>query len=217
VEGALPTLSAAGTLSRVRQWSNFVILSTGEVLTVGGAAGNNTLVGLAQQAAIWNPSTRAWRSAATELRPRLYHSTAVLLADGRVLSAGGGAPGPVLNLNGQIYSPPYLFAAGTAGAAAARPVISSAPISMGYNSVALTVRTPQGSTVSRVTLNRLGSTTHSFGFDQRFLDLPITRRTSYSVTATGPDNAFTAPPGQYLLTLVDNAGVPSLSRVITVN
>lgn len=219
VAGGVPVVSAAGKLSQPRLWSSFTTLPNGEVLATGGSrrdTNNNPLDGVATFVEIWNPATKTWRVGASELRPRLYHSTAVLLPDGRVLSAGGGAPGPISNLNAQPYSPPYLFRAGGAGALAARPTIAGAPATLAYGRAAFTLQTPQAATVQRVTLTRLGSVTHSFDFDSRFIELQINPgRSATALSVNGPDSNFTAPPGQYLLTLIDNAGVPSVSKVVT--
>ena len=57
----------------------------------GGSAVNNALVGVNNTAEIWDPSTGHWTTEADAAIPRLYHSTTILLADGSVLSLGGGA------------------------------------------------------------------------------------------------------------------------------
>ena len=78
-------------------------------------------------AEIWNPDTETWTDVASLTDGREYHSTALLLPDGRVLMAGGGQlPGRATNIyNGEIYSPPYLFKG-------ARPTISAAPSLVQY-------------------------------------------------------------------------------------
>ncbi len=84
---------------------------------------------------------------------------------------GGGAPGPLVNLNSEIYYPPYLFDA--SGARAARPSIISAPdtvmpgdhMSIGYSGAA---------SISKVSFIKTGSTTHSVNMDQRYIQLPFT-------------------------------------------
>jgi hypothetical protein len=88
---------------------------------------------------IWNPTTGQWRLSASMSIPRNYHSTALLLADGRVYAAGGGycsgdpVCGGATHPDAQIYSPAYLF--NNDGSLAARPSIGSAPeqISSGQN------------------------------------------------------------------------------------
>jgi hypothetical protein len=211
-----PTISFAGKQSQVRVWSKFVVLPTGEVLATGGSEVYNELINPAYHGEIWNPGTKTWRRVASELRPRLYHSSAILLADGRVLSAGGGSPGPVLNLNAQAYYPPYLFAAGGNGAQPPRPAIDAVPGMPAFNTV-FGIQTAQAATIGRVTLTRLGSSSHSFEFDTRHMDLIITQRANGTVSVRAPASKVIAPPGKYLITLIDNKGVPSVSRIITFN
>ncbi len=213
VEGAQPVVADAGALSQVRIWANFVVLPTGEVLAIQGSAGDNKLDRVAYHGELWNPQSRSWRSVASELRPRLYHSAATLLADGRVLSLGGGAPGPVVGTNAQAYSPPYLFSAtGTA----ARPVITLAPTTLAYGDAhvegADTLSVIRSSDVARVTLVRLASVTHSFDSEQRFIELAFDVVNANQLFLHRPANTSIAPPGYYLLTVINKAGVPSVSK-----
>ena len=93
--------------------------------STGGSAVENQLNGVSNVAEIWNPATGTWTQGATGTHARLYHSFALLLPDATVLVGGGGAPGPLKNLNAEIYYPPYLFDA--SGQRAARPGIVLAP------------------------------------------------------------------------------------------
>jgi hypothetical protein len=114
-----------------RLWANTVLLADGTVLVVGGGT-TSYYGGPIRTAEIYNPATRTWTEMAAQTAPRMYHSTALLLPDGRVLSAGQSS-GKYEN-TGEIFSPPYLFKG-------ARPRISKAPGTLSYGQ-AFTVTTP---------------------------------------------------------------------------
>jgi len=135
----------------------------------------------------------------------MYHSTAVLLPDGRVLSAGQ-SNGP-LQMTGEIFSPPYLFAG-------ARPTIAGAPASVGYNQQ-FTITTPDFANISRVALVKASSVTHSNDFDQRYVDLTFNSDGSSGLTATSPPDSNHAPPGWYMLFIL-SSGVPSVASWVQV-
>ena len=121
-------------------------------------------------AEIWNPDTETWTTVDSLHNGRLYHSTALLLPDGRVLMAGGGQlPGSIAvdQRNAEIYSPPYLFKG-------PRPTISSAPSSAAYGS-SFDVATPNAAQITKVSLIRSPSVTHAFDQNQRFQFLSFTR------------------------------------------
>jgi Domain of unknown function (DUF1929) len=127
-----------------------------------------------------------------------------------VLTAGGGSPGPVLNLNAEVYYPPYLFKPDGSGEPAARPSILDAPRFLHRGRpFAARVDGP----VARVTLLRTGSVTHGLDAQARFLELPFTQ-TSGMVVVTPPSKAALAPPGYYMLFVRDAAGVPSVARIV---
>ena len=83
-------------------------------------------------AELWDPATGEWTTLDAMQVTRQYHSSALLLPNGRVLSAGGGICGDCnrvgyLNKNAEVFTPPYLFKADGSGELAPRPRITSAP------------------------------------------------------------------------------------------
>jgi hypothetical protein len=158
----------------------------------------------------WNPVTGTWTIGPSQVQPRLYHSSAILLPDGSVLVGGGGAPGPVTNLNVQTYYPPYLFAAG--GVLAQRPLISAAPSALAVGK-AFTVDFGNAAAISRVVLIKTGSVTHGWNMEQRFIELPF-RAAGARLTVQMTSHATDATPGRYLLFIIDNAGVPSIGKIV---
>jgi hypothetical protein len=191
---------------------NGTVLADGRVLATGGSAVVNTLTGVNNTAEIWNPATGIWVVGASGATPRLYHSTAIMLPDASVLVGGGGAPGPLTNLNAEIYYPPYLYT--SSGAFAARPTIDSAPDTLDIGQSFTIAAT--ASAVSRVTLVKTGAVTHSFNMDQRFLELPFTAAGG-TLTVVAPMRASDATPGYYLLFVIDGDGVPSVGKIVKVN
>lgn len=188
-----------------RAHHNLVILPGGQVLAVGGATNTDGLnEGNAVLAAErFDPLTETWTTWAAMQTPRLYHSTAILIPDGRVVVAGGGRWGPN-QTNMEIFSPPYLFQ-GT------RPVIAQLPTSAIYGTSFL-VGTAD-TNIQRITLLRSGSVTHSFDQNQRFVELSFTANAGgYDVVA--PANGNLAPPGYYTLFLINNQGIPSVADFI---
>jgi hypothetical protein len=144
---------------------------------------------------------------------RLYHSTSILLADGSLLTAGGGAPGPQTNLNAEIYYPPYLFKQD--GTLATRPELTAAPTVVNP-SANLVLTSPQASSITRITMVATGSVTHSNDMNQRFVELDF-HRDGDQLVARMPVNSFETPPGFYMVFAFNAEGTPSMARMVRVN
>jgi len=212
INGPQPVVTTTQSMSSQRFWVSGTILPNGTVLATGGSRVDNELVDVNNSAEIWNPATGEWHAGTSGAVARLYHSSALLLQDGTVLVAGGGAAGPFNNTNAEIYSPPYLF--NSSGGAAVRPQIVNAPTSA---DVGATLNIEVDSTnISRVTLIKTGSVTHSVNLEQRFVDVPFVKSATL-VTATLPPRASDTPPGTYHLFVLNAAGVPSRSKLIQIN
>ena len=217
-QGAPSWRTVAG-MAFARRQLNATILADGQVLVTHGTsgAGFNNLAGAIRVAELWNPATESWSTMAEESRPRTYHSTALLLPDGRVLSSGSGEGGGVLYENSdftsQIFTPPYLFNAD--GSLAARPSIASAPSLISYRGT-FAVQTPDAGSVVRGTLVRLSSVTHAFNQSQLIYPLTFSPTGPTTIAAAGPTEPTLAPPGPYMLFLVNQAGVPSRAAMVTV-
>ena len=196
---ASPAWRSTGPMNIGRVWLNPVLLPDGKVLAVGGGTGG-AYTNPVLQSEMFDPATETWSLMAAQQAPRVYHSTAVLLPDGRVLSAGHD--NGTMQTKGEIYSPPYLFKG-------PRPTIGDAPSSVGYGD-SFTVTSPDASSIARVALIRPGSATHSLHQDQRHVDLSFTV-TGDTLNVTGPANGRQAPPGDYMLFLVSSSGVPSVA------
>ena len=202
---ATPAWNLTGSMHFARRQENAVILPDGKVFIVGGSSGSgfddSTHPVLPTE--MWDPATGQFTLMAGIAVYRGYHSTALLLPDGRVLSAGGNVGGA----NAQIFSPPYL-------SAGVRPTISSAPTGAGYGQTVL-IGAPDAATISQVSLLRTGSTTHTFDESQRFMRLSFTQANG-GLNVTMPASGNIAPPGYYMLFLLNGSGVPSVSKIIQI-
>ncbi len=222
LNGATPQVSATTSMAYGRRQHNLTVLADGTVLATGGNSSGAPLVDLSSgvyRAEQWDPATGRWAKLAPMQVTRQYHSTALLLPDGRVLSSGGGICGECSSVgylakNAEVFSPPYLFKADGSGQLAARPVINSVPAELGYDSP-LTIATPDAPAIDKVALVRLGAVTHSVNMEQRYVPLSFTAGGG-AITATSPPNANVAPPGPYMLFVIDDAGVPSVAKIVTV-
>ncbi len=210
LNAATPTWQWTGSMAFARRNLNATVLPTGEVLVTGGssALAFNDVAQAIRAAEIWNPATGVWRTVASNAVSRTYHSTTLLLPDGRVLHTGSGeGSGMPDERNAEIYSPPYLFLG-------PRPSITDAPSEIAYGS-SFAVQTAEAAEIGKVSLIRLGSVTHAFDMNQRFQSLRFTRGAG-SLSISAPTSGNRAPPGHYMLFLVNTNGVPSEARIVKV-
>ena len=168
ITSGTPVVAATQSMAATRQWLNATVLADGKVAATSGTVVAENASQPTNYVEIWDPQTGQWTRGPAAQRTRMYHSNAILLPDGSLLTSGGGAGSPTLssdpnqnNLNAEIYYPPYLFAAG--GLRAARPMITTAP---NYIDIGKTygVDVNGAAGVSRVTLVKTGSMSHSFNF-----------------------------------------------------
>ena len=209
-----PTWRQTAPMQYGRVYHTLTMLADGTVLTVGGEptwgqTGSSEVSGGILPSEIWNPATETWSPAAPTAVTRGYHSTAILMQDATVLVAGSGHEGP--NDPGQdsaqIYSPPYLFKG-------PRPTISAAPGAATYGST-IPISTPNAGSISAVNLVSLGADTHQSDMDQHFVPLNFTQD-SGDLNVQIPSSAAFAPPGHYMLFIVNSAGVPSVASMINI-
>ncbi|MEE9333101.1 MAG: galactose oxidase-like domain-containing protein, partial [Granulosicoccaceae bacterium] len=218
IDTATGQSSSAGNLNIGRRQHNLTILADGSVLATGGNTDGTRYISPeapALQAELWNPATSQWRLLNPMQRDRQYHSIALLMPDGTVLSAGGGICGDCYRLgyeerNAEIFTPPYLY--NSNNMLATRPPLTDVPASIDYGDTML-VDVGNAAAIDRAHLIKLGSTTHSENQDQRLVPLSFSRSGS-NINLSLPDSRDVAPPGHYLLFVVDQHGVPSRGTVV---
>jgi hypothetical protein len=198
-----PQWAYTGSMTYPRYNHNLVLLADGTVLAVGGNT-EGIYDDPVEQAELYNPSTGAWTVMSSQQANRGHHSVAVLLRDGTVLSAGSDS-GTSLDETVEIFSPPYLFKGG-------RPTITSSPKFIAYGET-FTITSPAATSINRVALIKPGVDTHDNNFDQRYVDLTFTTSAG-KITATAPASGEYAPPGYYMLVIVDTTGVPSIMPML---
>lgn len=218
-----------------RGHANTVLLPDGSMLEVGG--GRGSLDGFesplhyaepeTRHIELWDPATGKWQLGPEQTEARAYHSTAVLLPDGRVMSAGddyNGDPGKIdanndtdpMEDTAEIYKPPYLFRG-------PRPTITSIsttpttadptsglPI-IGFNG-SFGVNT-LNTNITGAALVAPAAVTHGVDMNQRMLKLPVVQQTG-CVSVTAPTGRNAAPPGYYMLFLLNDQGVPSVAKFV---
>ena len=200
-----------------RAFHNSVVLPNGQVVIIGG---QTYAVGFKDDNAVmvpelFDPVSETFTTLPAISVPRNYHSVALLLPDGRVMSAGGGLCGNGCAANHadmQILSPHYLFK--TDGSAATRPVIASAPAAAVYGSK---MAVSMDSEVSSFAIVRMGSNTHTVNNDQRRLSLTFKATSSKTYEVDVPSNPGWALPGQWMLFALNADGVPSVAKIVRIH
>ena len=201
LNAGVPAWRAVGSMSVARRQMNTTVLPDGKVLVTGGTSGpgfNNAATPVLS-AELWDPATGVWTTMASGTVPRLYHSSAVLLPDARVLIAGGNG-----YTQTEIFSPPYLFAG-------VRPSISSAPATAGRGQ-SIFVSTPDAAGINGVTWVALPSVTHSNNMNQAVFRSASITQSAGGINIAAPNDP-TVPPGFYMLFLLRN-GVPSEAKIV---
>jgi hypothetical protein len=179
---------------------NFIYLADGSLIAVGGNQ-NSEYSNPVFQPELLNLTTQTWTLGPPQVGTRAYHSTAVLLPDGRVISAGSDS-GVALENTYEIYSPAYM-------SAPSRPTITFSPKVITYGKT-FKVTTPQAANITRVALIRPGATTHADHMDdQYYVDLTWTV-SGTNLTVNSPKTSNAIPPGYYMLVILDQNNIPSV-------
>ena len=194
------------------------VLPDGRVIFTGGSNSDeeqgNKVAWAVKSVQIWDPKANTIYKGPKEELARLYHSSGLILPDGSLYSGGGGAPGPLKNLNGNIYKPGYLFDPGT-GEEATRPVVLSLPKNVQPGDT-FSIRVNDATTVAQVTMTKPGAMTHSRNCDQRWLDLVFIAVGETMLEVTTPNRNIMIP-GLWMLNVISNDGVPSEGRLLGVD
>ncbi|KAG8414670.1 hypothetical protein J3459_014163 [Metarhizium acridum] len=201
---------ASNGMWSARSFHTSVVLPDGTVFITGG---QSWAVPFSDDAAqltpeLYDPAADSFRQQQPNSIIRVYHSVALLLPDARVLSAGGGLCGDcnTNHFDGQVFTPQYLLTAD--GAPAARPAIRSAALS------GRTITIATDSPVASASLVRFGTATHTVNTDQRRVPLTLVRAGTNRYTADVPSDSGVLLPGYYMLFVMDENGVPSVSKTL---
>ena len=200
-----PVVRNVASLNTGRKYLLPIILPTGKCVVFAGfdpgpGAYTNT-------PEMFDPVTETWTNLPAATVPRGYHGVALLLPDGRVWTAGATPNVSIWELRTEIFSPAYYFQT--------RPTISGNPTVGDYGGT-IVIPTPDGPNISSVSLVRLGATTHHYDANARLIWLQIVNSSSGSVTVSAPINARLAPPGYYMIFILNGSQVPSVARIIKI-
>jgi hypothetical protein len=201
-----PVLRLTSPLSFARKMQAPVILPDGKCAVFGGSSQLNT--NPVHQPEMFDPVTETWQVLPTASIDRVYHQVSILLKDGRVWTAGSTVRSNVAELRTEVFSPPYLFQG-------PRPLITNTPTVGDYNNT-ITIPTNDPEGVQSVSLVRLMTTTHHYEANQRFVWLQILQRNTNNVVVKAPVNSRIAPPGYYMLHILNSSQVPSIAQIIKI-
>lgn len=201
----LPSWQSLPDLNEARPLQvNSVLLPDGRVLVAGGV--NNGVDG--GPAEIYDPQDPAagWQLGPVMKHTRGYHSSMVMMPDGSAIFGGdpqvAGQPTPH-----ERFFPGYFQLT--------RPSVSNAPGTTNHGA-SFTIDTPDASSIVEVVMMYPGAVTHGFNMTQRGVELEITATGPTSVDVVAPPNGNVAPPGWWLLFVLDSNRIPSLGQWIRI-
>jgi hypothetical protein len=202
-----PVLRTVASINFARKFLLPIILPNGKVVIFGGSSQGTTNPIYVPE--MFDPENegQGWVTLPAATVPRVYHGTALLLPDGSVWTASSTVNACTTELRTEIFKPSYF--SGT------RPTISGTPTVGGYGQT-ITIPTPNPSSISRVSLVRLGATTHHYEANVRLIWLQITGTSSNSITVSAPLSSKLAPPGYYMIHVLDSSLVPSTAQIIQI-
>lgn len=204
---ANPGYRPAGDLPTAKMYVNSVILPDRTVLSTGGGAGVRTQDVIGSE--IFDPATLKWTPVAADPVGRGYHSSAVLLPDGRVVAMGGNPADNSFELRISIYEPGYIFKG-------ARPTVGTVPADMVYGStVSVPASFAAGTTAKKVSLIAPMSVTHQSDPNARLVDVPFTT-SGGNLNLAIPATSNVLPPGPYMLFITDSNDVPSTAKWVMI-
>ena len=198
------------TMAHARIQLNATILPNGKVLVSGGSTNDEDAATAALETELYDPDANSFTPGSSMAFPRLYHSNTLLLPDATVLAVGGNPVRTVYEPHIEIYSPPYLFNAD--GTPATRPVISRIDQAIHYGAN-FYIRTPYPRDIKSVVLIRPGAVTHAFDMEQRLVGMTFTYNND-QLYVKAPANGNFAPPGYYMVFILDSKGVPSKAAFV---
>jgi hypothetical protein len=204
LKASAPAYEPVASMTHARFHVNAVLLPDRTVFVSGGNGQSEVVATAVLEAEIYDPPTNTWIKAATAQAGRLYHSIALLLPDGRVLAAGSNPNRRDDELRLEIYHPPYLFRG-------PRPFIETAPQQILYGGE-FVIHTPQAEEIQWIELIWPMATTHSCETGQRVVDLEFKAHDFCHLHVNVLSEQNIAPPGWYMLFLVNKRGVPSVAR-----
>jgi Kelch motif len=137
-----------------RYHATSVLLADGSVLVVGGLSNPYSNASAHYTPERFDPVSGTWTTVANASAPRVYHSVALLLPDGRVWAAGSDHGAGNREMRMEVSSPPYLFWG-------PRPRINQAPATISPGGT-FTMKSPDARRLTSIALIRCGSSTHAF-------------------------------------------------------
>jgi hypothetical protein len=210
LSAARPEWKQGPSMIKARMDLNATILPNGQVLVSGGSSLGEQADTAVLQSEIYDPLAKTLTPMATMKYPRLYHSNTLLLPDATVLAAGSNPNFPIFEPQMEVYWPTYLF--NSDGSPATRPVITSVGGPLSYGGV-FRISTPDAASIGSVVLLRPGAPTHAFDMEQRLVGLNFNTGSGI-LNATAPADSKLAPPGYYMLFILNKAGVPSVAQFV---
>ncbi|HEX5200877.1 MAG TPA: galactose oxidase-like domain-containing protein [Actinoplanes sp.] len=200
-----PIVTTAAPMAMRRMHLCATLLPDRTVLINGGSMMEESAADATLEAELYRPDAGGgpgtWVMAATSRVPRLYHSVALLMPDGKVITTGSNPARKTEELRIEVFWPPYLFAG-------RRPVCMPADAELHYGESAV-VTVPDPGEIASAALMRPGATTHSMDGEQRLVDLPYQITGPDQITLQLPGSPGLAPPGWYMVFVVNTSGVPS--------